>query len=171
MSVQSGQVRMRLLPTGSTGSGGILVFKAIVVGTDGSETAQEAVRQAAALARLAGSTLHVVTAYGATTAVSALAGAAGYASEALSLPQQQTDAETLLDRTLTGIDVDGLEVAVRARQGEAAEVLMAVARDVEADLIVVGSRGLTGARRFLLGSVPNRIAHHAECSVHIVHTC
>ena len=147
------------------------MFKAIVVGTDGSDTAQEAVRQAAGLARLAGSKLHVVTAYGATTAVTALAGAAGYASEALSLPQQRDDAQNMLGRAMAGIDTDGIDIEVSARQGEAAEVLMAVARDVAADLIVVGSRGLTGARRFLLGSVPNRIAHHADCSVHIVHTC
>jgi nucleotide-binding universal stress UspA family protein len=147
------------------------VFKTIVVGTDGSDTAQEAVRQAAQLARLCGGRLHVVTAYGATTAVTALAGAAGYAGEALALPQQRSDAEGLLDRAMAGIDSAGLTVDVRARQGEAAEVLMAVAEEVAADLIVVGSKGLTGARRFLLGSVPNRIAHHADCSVHIVHTC
>jgi nucleotide-binding universal stress UspA family protein len=147
------------------------VFRAIVVGTDGSQTAQEAVRKAAELARLCNAQLHVVTAYGATTAVSALAGAAGYASEALALPAQRSDAESLLDRALSGVDTDGLTVAVRARQGDAADVLMSVAQDVQADLIVIGNRGMTGARRFILGSVPNRVAHHAECSVHIVHTC
>jgi nucleotide-binding universal stress UspA family protein len=147
------------------------VFSAIVVGTDGSETAQEAVRTAAELARVSGAQLHVVTAYGATTAVTALAGAAGYANEALALPQQRTDAETLLERALAGIDTGGLTVEVRARQGEAADVLLGVAQDVKADLIVIGNRGMTGARRFILGSVPNRVAHHAECSVHIVHTC
>ena len=147
------------------------MFSAIVVGTDGSDTAHEAVRKAAALARLSSAPLHVVTAYGATTAVSALAGAAGYANEALALPQQRTDAQALLERALAGIDTDGLTVEVRARQGEAADVLMSVAQDVKADLIVIGSRGMTGARRFILGSVPNRVAHHAECSVHIVHTC
>ncbi|MDX6286004.1 MAG: hypothetical protein QOG53_1489 [Frankiales bacterium] len=147
------------------------MFSAIVVGTDGSETAQEAVRTAAELARVSGAQLHVVTAYGATTAVTALAGAAGYANEALALPQQRTDAETLLERALAGIDTGGLTVEVRARQGEAADVLLGVAQDVKADLIVIGNRGMTGARRFILGSVPNRVAHHAECSVHIVHTC
>lgn len=141
------------------------------MGTDGSQTAQEAVRKAAELARLCNAQLHVVTAYGATTAVSALAGAAGYASEALALPAQRSDAESLLDRALSGVDTDGLTVAVRARQGDAADVLMSVAQDVQADLIVIGNRGMTGARRFILGSVPNRVAHHAECSVHIVHTC
>jgi nucleotide-binding universal stress UspA family protein len=148
-----------------------LVFSAIVVGTDGSETAQEAVRKAAELARLGGAPLHIVSAYGATTAVAAMAGAAGYANEALSLPQQQSDAESLLNRTLLGVDTAGLTVEVHARQGEPADVLIGVAEDLKADLIVVGNRGMTGARRFILGSVPNRITHHAQCSVHIVHTC
>src|SRR4051794_28260210 len=118
---------------------GVRMFTSIVVGTDGSATAQEAVRRAAELARLSGAQLHVVTAYGATTAVAAMAGAAGYASEALALPEQRTDAESLLDRAVAGIDTDGLQIHVRARQGEAADVLMTVAGEVNADLIVVGS--------------------------------
>lgn len=55
--------------------------------------------------------------------------------------------------------------------GSAAEVLLSVAAETHADLIVVGNRGMTGAQRFLLGSVPSRVSHHAPCSVLIVHTC
>jgi nucleotide-binding universal stress UspA family protein len=54
--------------------------------------------------------------------------------------------------------------------GEAAEVLIDVATAQSADVIVVGNRGMTGAKRFLLGSVPNRVAHHAPCSVLVVRT-
>jgi nucleotide-binding universal stress UspA family protein len=147
------------------------VFRTIIVGTDGSETAQDAVRQAAALARLTGANLHVITAYGASTAALALAGAAGYATEAMSMPQQRLAAETVLDKALAGVDTDGVPVTAHARQGEAADVIIDIAGELSADLIVVGNRGMTGARRFFLGSVPNRIAHHAECGVHIVHTC
>jgi nucleotide-binding universal stress UspA family protein len=147
------------------------MFRTIVVGTDGSETAQEAVRQAVGLARLCGADLHVVTAYGATTTVAALAGAAGYAMEGISLPHQRQVAEGLLDQALTGVDTDGVGVTAHARQGDAADVLIDVASELRADLIVVGNRGMTGARRFFLGSVPNRVAHHAECAVQIVHTC
>jgi nucleotide-binding universal stress UspA family protein len=147
------------------------VFRTIVVGTDGSDTAQQAVRQAVGLARLTGADLHVITAYGAATAVTALAGAAGYATESLSLPQQRQAAESLLDSALTGVDTDGVALTARARQGEPADVIIDVASELGADLIVVGSRGMTGARRFFLGSVPNRVAHHADCAVHIVHTC
>jgi nucleotide-binding universal stress UspA family protein len=147
------------------------VFRTIIVGTDGSDTAQEAVRQAVGLARLTGADLHVTTAYGASTAALALAGAAGYATEPMSMQQQRTVAEGLLDRSLTGVDTDGVAVTAHARQGDAADVLIDLAGELGADLVVVGSRGMTGARRFFLGSVPNRVAHHADCAVHIVHTC
>ncbi len=150
---------------------GVGVFRSIVVGTDGSQTATDAVRQAVALARLTGAELHVITAYGASTAVLALAGSVGYAGEMVSMPQQRQAAEGLLDQTLVGVDTDGVAVTAHARQGDAADVLIDAATELGADLIVVGNRGMTGARRFLLGSVPNRVAHHAECAVHIVHTC
>jgi nucleotide-binding universal stress UspA family protein len=48
--------------------------------------------------------------------------------------------------------------------------LLEVAESTNADLIVVGNRGMTGVKRFVLGSVPNKVAHHASCSVLIVHT-
>jgi nucleotide-binding universal stress UspA family protein len=54
--------------------------------------------------------------------------------------------------------------------GEPADCLLKVAEDVGADLLVVGNKGMQGPKRFLLGSVPNRVAHHADCSVLIVHT-
>ena len=52
-----------------------------------------------------------------------------------------------------------------ARQGEPADAILDVAEEENADLIVVGNKGMTGAKRFLLGSVPNKVSHHAPCSV------
>jgi nucleotide-binding universal stress UspA family protein len=54
--------------------------------------------------------------------------------------------------------------------GDPASALIEAAEDTLADVIVVGSRGMTGASRFLLGSVPNKVSHHAPCDVLIVHT-
>jgi nucleotide-binding universal stress UspA family protein len=54
--------------------------------------------------------------------------------------------------------------------GEPAEALLELAEKLQADLIVVGNRGMSGMKRFLLGSVPNKISHHAPCSVLIVNT-
>ena len=51
-----------------------------------------------------------------------------------------------------------------------ADALVSVATEVQADLLVVGNRGMSGLKRFVLGSVPNRIAHHAPCNLLIVHT-
>jgi nucleotide-binding universal stress UspA family protein len=55
-----------------------------------------------------------------------------------------------------------------AREGEPAQALLSVADEQDADLIVVGARGLTGLERFLLGSVTSKLAHHAPCSLMIV---
>jgi nucleotide-binding universal stress UspA family protein len=64
----------------------------------------------------------------------------------------------------------GVEAESHARLGDPADALLEVAEEEGADLIVVGNRGMTGAKRFLLGSVPNKISHHAPCSVLIVRT-
>jgi nucleotide-binding universal stress UspA family protein len=62
------------------------------------------------------------------------------------------------------------DVVTRAVQGPPAEALLEVAEEVGAGLIVVGNMGMTGTKRFLIGSVPNRISHHAPCDVLIVRT-
>ena len=62
------------------------------------------------------------------------------------------------------------QVETFARQGDAADAILDVAEEQRADLIVVGNKGMTGAKRFLLGSVPNKVSHHAPCSVLIVRT-
>ncbi len=67
-------------------------------------------------------------------------------------------------------DAGVADVETFARQGDAADAILDVAEEQHADLIVVGNRGMTGASRFLLGSVPNKISHHAPCSVLIVRT-
>jgi nucleotide-binding universal stress UspA family protein len=61
-------------------------------------------------------------------------------------------------------------VDVYARQGDPADAILDVAEELKADLIIVGNKGMTGAKRFLLGSVPNKVSHHAPCSVLIIRT-
>ena len=62
------------------------------------------------------------------------------------------------------------DVETFAREGDPADAILDVAEEKGADLIVVGNKGMTGARRFLLGSVPNKVSHHAPCNVMIVRT-
>lgn len=151
------------------------MWSSIVVGTDGSVSAQEAVRRAAELAALCGSRLTIVSAYRAVSAAASLAMSGGGMGLVLDctelLDQQREDAEEVLEHTVMSLGTGTPEPARYALPGNPAEVLLQVAAEVDADLIVVGNRGMQGGQRFLLGSVPNRVAHHASCSVLVAHTC
>lgn len=136
------------------------MFEKIMVGTDGSDSATRAVARAVEIARLDGAELIVVHAHPDPNIGYALA----------------DDASPEIDRAQTIVrDIENkhaADIAVRTivREGEAAGVLLDVAEEEKVDLIVVGNKGMTGTRRFLQGSVPNRVSHHATCDVLIVHT-
>jgi nucleotide-binding universal stress UspA family protein len=146
------------------------MFTSIVVGTDGSETAKEAVRQATELAQAVSARLHVVSAYEPVP------------EGRLRLERQDTppdlewtinpreDVESTLSDAAEAIGEAGVPVETFAREGDAADAILDVAEETGADLIVVGNKGMTGAKRFLLGSVPNKVSHHAPCSVLIIRT-
>ena len=76
----------------------------------------------------------------------------------------------ILDRAAGQAERAGVEATTHARQGDPADALLDVAEETHADVLVVGNKGMTGAKRFLLGSVPNKVSHHAPCSVYIVRT-
>jgi nucleotide-binding universal stress UspA family protein len=147
------------------------MFKSIVVGVDGSPTASEALRRAARLADATGAELHVVCAYqNAALASLAPVGDVGVvASGEVEQALKQT-AEELVQTAAKELGVDGLKVQTHATEGEASDVLIDTADRLNCDLIVVGNRGMRGGKRLLLGSVPNRVAHHAGRDVMIVHT-
>ena len=150
-------------------------MNSIVVGTDGSPTARRAVRDAADLALATGSYVHVVSAYRsdasiqAMTATAAMAGALPHGAFALS-HSLAADAEETVTNAAKEFADRGVSVDTHAVPGDPADVLLSVAESVGADLIVVGSKGMAGTKRFILGSVPNKVAHHAPCNVLIVHT-
>jgi nucleotide-binding universal stress UspA family protein len=146
------------------------MFGSIVVGTDGSQTAQEAVRQAVTLARKLDSRLEIVSAYEPVPA-GRLREEAQQAPEDLQWivnPREDVDA-TLREAAQTA-EAAGVPAETYARQGDPADAILDVAEERGADLIVVGNKGMTGAKRFLLGSVPNKVSHHAPCSVLIIRT-
>jgi nucleotide-binding universal stress UspA family protein len=145
------------------------MFKSIVCGTDDSPTARQAVEKAADLARLCGATLHIVNGYGIMPAVSFDPAAGAAAALVATNEDVLRDVEAMLQDTLARVG-SGLTVKTHAVLGGGAGSILDVAEHIAADLIVVGSRGMTGARRFLLGNVPNKVSHHAPCSVLIVHT-
>jgi nucleotide-binding universal stress UspA family protein len=136
------------------------MYSSIVVGTDGSETAREAVRQATELAAMFGARIELVSAYEPVPEEPPQ----GWSLSA------RPDVEAALRSASEEIRAAGVDVTTYARQGDPAAALLDVAEERRADLIVVGNKGMTGAERFLLGSVPNKVSHHAPCSVLIIRT-
>jgi nucleotide-binding universal stress UspA family protein len=146
------------------------VFTRIVVGTDGSETAGEAVRQAVDLAKLAGATLSIVSAYAPVPDRKVKDQQRDAPADVQYELNPREDVNLVLDTAAADARKEGIEVQTHAVEGDPAEGILSVAEETKADLIVVGNKGMTGARRFLLGSVPNNISHHAPCSVMVVRT-
>ena len=125
-------------------------IRTIVVGADGTEAAGKALHVALRLGRVLGTEVHVVSAY--------------------NVLQSASDAEAVLSAATRDARAEGPETITHARRDDPAEALIAVAEEQDADLLVVGNTGMRGASRFLLGSVPDKVSHHAPCSVLIVRT-
>jgi nucleotide-binding universal stress UspA family protein len=144
------------------------MYRTIVVGTDGSATAEQAVAQAVELAALAGAHLHLVTAVSSMPSVVAPEMMAVVGTQWAETGSQL--AEQTLQRAARLASDAGVASTTHVLSGDPADCLLQVDEDVAADRLVVGNKGMQGAKRFLLGSVPNRCAHHASCSVLIAHT-
>ena len=146
------------------------MFTRIVVGTDGSDTAAEAVRQAVDLAKLAGAQLSIVSAYAPVPKRRVEGEKEGAPADVQYEIGPREDVNLVLDAAAAEARKEGIEVQTHPVEGDPVEGILNVAEETKADLIVVGNKGMTGARRFLLGSVPNNISHHAPCSVMVVRT-
>lgn len=142
------------------------MFSKIVAGTDGSDTANAAVAEAIGLAQRCGAELHLVTAYRTPSGTEAAPFGASAAVPDSDAIFRSAGEKVLADVSAAAGD---LVVQTHVRSGNAADALVEVANAVGADVIVVGSKGMTGARR-LIGSVPNSVAHKAQCHVLIVKT-
>jgi nucleotide-binding universal stress UspA family protein len=147
------------------------MFASILVGTDGSETAQTAVRRAIELAAGLDARLQIVSAYE-PVSDPRLRGEQVIAPKDVQWAvNPHDDVLALLDAARAqAVDAGVTEVETFARVGDAADAIVDVAEEQRSDLIVVGNKGMTGTKRFLLGSVPNKVTHHAPCSVLIVRT-
>jgi nucleotide-binding universal stress UspA family protein len=138
----------------------------IVVGTDGSPTANVAVERAAALAKMTGARVELVSGYRQDNSVALSAGM--YPGDLTE--EARKAASGCLEEAAERLRSGGLEVETHCMCGDPANALIDVAEATDANLIVVGSKGMRGGRRFLLGNVPNKVSHHAPCSVMIVRT-
>jgi len=119
------------------------MYSKILIGTDGSDTATKAVRIGADLAAALGATPLLL-----------------YVGDA-------QKGEEVLARTASELGIQGERKIV---QGDPDDKIIELAESEGVDLIVVGNKGMTGARRFLLGSVPNQVSHNAPCDLFIAKT-
>jgi nucleotide-binding universal stress UspA family protein len=146
-----------------------MAYASIVVGTDGSATAERAVQHAASMAAAEKARVVIVTAYMPTGA--SQADAAAVPDDLRYVLTDRVQAEELAERGRKIAKDAGVgKVVVQAISGDPASVLLEAAKDFDADLIVVGSKGLTSHAHFILGSVASSVSHHAPCDVLVAHT-
>jgi nucleotide-binding universal stress UspA family protein len=118
----------------------------VLVGTDGSDTAALAVRRAGEVASACGANLIV-----------AFVG-------------DPDSGGPILERAVAALAGTSTAPDTRLLSGDPADALLGLADFEQVDLLVVGNKGMAGAQRFLLGSVPNKISHRAGCDVLVAHT-
>jgi nucleotide-binding universal stress UspA family protein len=138
----------------------------VVVGTDGSATATEAVRRAADIVRAQGGRLHVVTAFDGRNDSAASEVPSEFTAVAQSSGMR---AERILQRVANG-PASGIDIEIHPEHGGVVEVLTRVASTVGADLIVVGNQRPAMMPGFIAGSIADRIVHRAHCDVLVVDT-
>jgi nucleotide-binding universal stress UspA family protein len=138
--------------------------ESIVVGTDGSDSAERAVDEAIRLAKALDCEIHIVSAYKPLRGAKVEGGTAE-----MDPPGPEALVDSTLEQAAARVRSGGVKVDIHAVEAEPADALLKIAGDVQASLVVVGSRGMHGARR-VLGSVPNTISHSASCNVLIVST-
>ncbi len=138
------------------------MISTIAVGTDGSGTATEAVRMAADLARRFGAKLVLVSAFP--------SGESMDRSSSVELEwavSTSAQVREILSRTEADLRSEGIDCSTLVDGGDPADVLVRLAAECEADLLVIGNKGM---HRRVLGSVPNTVTHKAPCSVLVVKT-
>jgi nucleotide-binding universal stress UspA family protein len=142
------------------------MFSTVAVGTDGSGTASEAVRAAADLARRYGAKVVLLSAFHER----------GWAPRAANEPEDierqwswspSSRVREILGRTEEDLRSQGLECRTLVDEGDPADVLVRLAEECGADVLVIGNKGM---HRRVIGSVPNSVTHRAPCSVLVVKT-
>jgi nucleotide-binding universal stress UspA family protein len=149
-------------------SEGELNRRPIVVGTDGSDSAGKAVAEAARLAVALGAELHVVYAFEPLTAAHIVGAPTG--AVAVYEPLPESEVANVLGSAAVAVKREGLAVVTHSSRTNPSDALIEIADEVDAQMIVVGSRGMHGVRRFVQSSVPNAVSHAARRNVLIVAT-
>ena len=138
------------------------MISTVAVGTDGSTTAEVAVKEAVEVARRFDARLVLLSAF--TESDSA---PAGDDVELQWASNTSARVKTMLERTEAELRSSGIECETKIDGGEPSDVLVRLAGECGADLLVIGNKGM---QRRVLGSVPNSVTHKADCSVLVVKT-
>lgn len=141
------------------------IYKTIVVGTDGSERAGRAVGQAIALAKATGASLNVVHVVHSAVSI----GFSDTVSGQEGVQASRDEVDRIAAAVVADAEREGVAAEVYHPTGDPADALIEIAEKTGADLIVLGNRGMSGVAR-VLGSIPNKVAHHSPCSLLIVDT-
>src|SRR3954451_12444394 len=141
------------------------MLSTVAVGTDGSPTASEAVGLAVDIARRFGAKLVLLSAFQDSGGASRRA--TDSSIEVEWVVSSSARVREILARTEADLQRDGIDCTTRVDEGDPADVLVQLATECGADLLVIGNKGM---RRRVLGSVPNTVTHKAGCSVLVVKT-
>jgi nucleotide-binding universal stress UspA family protein len=136
-------------------------MKRVLVAVDGSEYGLEAVKVVANLATERG--IRSITLINVIPTVTTSAGVS-----LVGAPPEDIEAWEVFEQPKALLKKAGVKAELLLREGDPAEEIVHVAQEEGFDLIVVGHRGLSPVKAFLLGSVSNRVVTHAPCSVLVV---
>ncbi|GAB2921435.1 universal stress protein [Rhodococcus aerolatus] len=145
-------------------------YRTVVVGTDGSDSSLKAVDRAGAIAGDAGATLVIVCAYYPNSGKDVKDAEKALGDEAYQVVGSAPAEDTLQTASDRAHAAGAKDISKRPVKGDPVESLMQIVTDLDADLLVVGNRGLNSLTGRLLGSVPSDAARKAKCDVLIVHT-
>jgi nucleotide-binding universal stress UspA family protein len=140
------------------------MISTVAVGTDGTSTASEAVRTATEIARRFEAKLVLLSAFQDT---GGRPKGSGSFDEIQWATSPAARVQEILSRASTEIGREGVACSTLVDEGDPAEVLVRLAEECEADLLVIGNKGM---ERRVLGSVPNTVTHRAPCAVLVVKT-
>lgn len=134
----------------------------ILLATDGSGDSKLATQMAVELANETGSELHVVC----VEEVPVMAGA--YAAQGVPIPASEENRDLLREQVENIEEAGGSVAETHMREGRPAREIIDLSKEIGAGLIVVGSKGLSGLERFVLGSVSEAVVRYASCPVLVV---
>jgi nucleotide-binding universal stress UspA family protein len=146
-------------------------FKRLLVAVDGSDNAARAVKVAVILAEKFGAELivcHVIPTPSYSLAQAGIVGPATILSDYFAAARK--DAKKVVDEAVRLAEMEGVKATgvIRDNVFSVVEAIVKLAEDRNVDLIVIGTRGLTGFRRLLIGSVSSGVVSHAHCPVFLV---